>query len=84
MCVGSISFVQINYNYHPTCKTSISLKHPLDVGFAALKRVQVADEDSRAHGLRVLRVCLIANFAHFHWSGTAFCNKKYSILNNNY
>lgn len=49
-----------------TCQTAVTLKHSLHIGLAALERVQIPDENPGIHRLWVLRIGLVAHFAHLH------------------
>lgn len=51
-----------------TGKSSVSLKHALDVCLRALECVQVADKHSGINRLRILRVRLIWQFRHLHFA----------------
>jgi len=50
-----------------TSYPSISLEHSFDLGFGALKRVEVPHKNSGVDCLRILRVGLVSHFAHLHF-----------------
>jgi len=49
-----------------TGEAAVPLEHSLHVGLATLKCIQVPDENAGVHRLWVLRIGLIAHFAHLH------------------
>lgn len=62
----SIIFTNYNLCNKLTGQTAITLKHPFHIGLAALKCIQVPDKNAWIHRLWVLRIGLVAHFAHLH------------------